>query len=293
MVGEVTSGRGASRDGFVDVPGARLYYKLRGTGPGPLLLVAPGGATDADGSDALADELADRYGHPVLTYDRRGLSRSRLDDGAPMSAVIETHADDMHRLVAAVTDRPVLVFGSSIGALISLEFAAAHPDRIRLLIAHEAALAALLAEPDRSRVAAMQRGVEEAFEHDGILRAMQRLLEFAGDPADDPAPEIGRTMPGGRRAARFGANLKFFLAHDVGAAHRHRLDLAALKAAAGVIVPAAGELSRGLLPYSCTQALAAQLDRPLVEFPGGHTGYAQRPRAFAAAFERTLAEYAD
>ena len=57
------------------VPGATIYYKIRGTGP--LLLMLQGGNGDADGTDALAEHLMGRY--TVLSYDRRGLSRSRPD----------------------------------------------------------------------------------------------------------------------------------------------------------------------------------------------------------------------
>lgn len=283
------------REGFVEVPGARLYYRLRGRGSGPLLLLAPGGGSDAEDSSALADALVDRY--TVLVYDRRGLSHSTIDDGtindgAAMSTAIETHADDVHRLLAAVTDQPAFVFASSIGALICLEFTTKHPEQLRALVAHEAALATLLVEPDRSRVAAMQGRIEEAYKRDGVFAAMQRLVEITGNPADDREQETERSIPNTQRVMQYSANLEFFLTHDIPAAHHHELDFAALKAAAGLIIPAAGRLSRGLIPYTCAHALAVQLDRPLVEFPGGHTGNAQRPRAFAATLEQTLAKYA-
>ena len=57
------------------VPGASLYYKVQGSGP--LLLMLQGGDGDAEGSDGVAAHLIDRY--TVVSYDRRGLSRSKLD----------------------------------------------------------------------------------------------------------------------------------------------------------------------------------------------------------------------
>jgi hypothetical protein len=68
---------------------ARLRYRLRGTGP--LLVLVPGG--DAAASDALAAHLADT--HPVLTYDRRDLSGSVLDDPSEPPTVT-THTEDLH-----------------------------------------------------------------------------------------------------------------------------------------------------------------------------------------------------
>lgn len=43
----------------LEVRGAILFYKVRGTGP--VLLIIQGGAGDADGSDRLADGLVDAY----------------------------------------------------------------------------------------------------------------------------------------------------------------------------------------------------------------------------------------
>src|SRR6266542_5673566 len=92
-------------EGRLAVPGATLYYRLRGAGP--LLLILQGGAGDAEGSNGMAAHLVDAY--TVLSYDRRGLSRSTLDgstDGPAGAVSIQTHADDAHLLLAALTDAP-------------------------------------------------------------------------------------------------------------------------------------------------------------------------------------------
>ena len=101
---------------------------------------------------------------------------------------------------------------------------------------------------------------------------------------DDREPDVAIPQPAPERAA----NLQFFLASDAPAAHRYQLDIPALKAAAAKIVPAAGLTSRDAFPHRCAESLAEQLGRELVEFPGGHSGYALRPRAFAAALDHTL-----
>lgn len=72
-----------------------LYYTVRGSGP--MLLILQGGAGNADGSEALANELSSDF--TVVTYDRRGLSRS-----TPIRAEryeIATHADDAAQLIGA------------------------------------------------------------------------------------------------------------------------------------------------------------------------------------------------
>jgi len=104
------------KTGRIRVEGAGLYHEVRGSGP--LLLILQGGDGDAGRTDDLAERLATR--HTVATYDRRGLSRSPIDDPAD-PPTLRTHAEDVHRLLAALTDEPALVLGSSIGALIGLQ----------------------------------------------------------------------------------------------------------------------------------------------------------------------------
>ena len=271
------------REGLIEVPGAKLFYRARGSGP--VLLTLQGGGGDADGSDGLAAALADRY--TVVAYDRRGLSRSSIDvGGEPVG--IATHSEDASRLLAGLTDQPAYVFGSSLGALIGLELVAAHPEQVRLLVAHEAPLADLLHEPERSQFKERLRDVEDTFQRDGLFPAMQKFLAVAGGFGDDPEPEIQVERPSGERMVQHGANLQFFLAHDAPAAHRYQIDTAALQAVSGKILPAAGVISRGSLPYRCAQSLARLLDRELHEFPGGHSGYVNRPQAFGEELHHVL-----
>jgi pimeloyl-ACP methyl ester carboxylesterase len=272
-------------EGFIDVPGAKLFCKTRGTGPA--LLTLPGGGGNADGSDALADALASRY--TVIAYDRRGLSRSPAGDREPG---IGTHSDDASRLLTALTDKPAFVFGSSLGALIGLDLITAHPQQVRLLVAHEAACAALLGEPERSQFLATQHDVEDTFTREGLRPAMRKLFTIAAGYGDDPEPETARPPLTSEQTAQHAANMQFFLTHDAPAAHRYQPDLAALKATAASIIPAAGMLSRGSFPYRCAQALADHLGRPLTEFPGNHSGCALRPRAFAETLHQAFIQHA-
>ena len=68
----------AAKHDTLRVPGVTLFYRLRGSGP--MLLILPGGDGDADSTDSLCKQLDGRY--TVVTYDRRGLSRSILDSPA-------------------------------------------------------------------------------------------------------------------------------------------------------------------------------------------------------------------
>ena len=254
------------------VPGATLYYKTQGHGP--LLLLLQGGDGDADASDALAAGLTGHF--TVCSYDRRGLARSPVDDpSAPVD--LTTHSDDAALLLAAVTGQPAAVFGTSLGALLGLELLSRHPERVRLLVAHEPPATELLAEPERSRAVSGQEEVEAAYLTGGVAVAMRKFAALAGLRFDDREPEVTLPEPKPERLA----NLEFFLTHDAPAVHRYRLDLTALAPVADRVVPAAG-LNTETFPRYCAEALAVRLRRPLAEFPGGHNGSLLRPREFSA-----------
>jgi clorobiocin/coumermycin A biosynthesis protein CloN7/CouN7 len=59
----------------LDVPGARLYYDRRGTGP---LLLMIGSPMDSTGFAGLASALAGTY--TVVTHDPRGIANSSRQD---------------------------------------------------------------------------------------------------------------------------------------------------------------------------------------------------------------------
>jgi len=254
-----------------------LYYTVRGSGP--VLLILQGGAGHADGSEALANELASDF--TVVTYDRRGLSRS-----TPIRAEsyqIATHADDAARLIAAVSGEPAFVFGSSLGALIGVELAARHPNLVRLLIAHEPGLFALLEDGERDEALRWHNETLETFRREGVPAAMKLMVARSGIDIDDREAEVPTPSTADPNAAeQHFANLRHFLTYDVPAVTRYQPEVAAITAASSRIIAAVGATtSPAALPYRCTVALAAILRRPPVEFPGGHTAYMLRPKAVA------------
>ncbi|HUB71049.1 MAG TPA: alpha/beta hydrolase [Acidimicrobiales bacterium] len=262
------------------VPGATLYYETQGHGP--LLLLLQGGDGIANASDALAAGLTDHF--TVVSYDRRGLGRSPVDDpSAPVDPT--THADDAARLLAAVSDQAAVVFGTSLGALIGLALLSRHPERVRLLVAHEPPVTELLAEPERSQAERGREEVEATYRSDGAAAAMKKFVALAGLRLDDREPGVAFPEPKPERLA----NLEFFLSHDAPAARRYRLDLSALVPVADRIVPAAGRDTE-TFPRHCAEALAARLQRPMIEFPGAHNGWLLRPREFSARLLQAVTE---
>lgn len=246
-----------------------------------MLLLLQGGDGDADGMEGLAGRLVNHY--TVVSYDRRGLSRSPIDD-RDVSPGLETHGDDARRLLESLTPEPVFVFGGSIGALIGLELAARASGRIRTLVAHEPPTTELLPDSERAEADQAREEVEEIYRCEGVAAALKKFLAISGVNLQDREPDLVLPPPNSQRAS----NLAFFLTHDALAALRYRADLAALQPVAARIVVSGGRGSRDYFPYRCARALASRLGTTFVEFPGGHSGYVLRPKEFAAKLDEIL-----
>ncbi|MEV4921264.1 alpha/beta fold hydrolase [Streptomyces roseoverticillatus] len=257
--------------GMLAVPGAGLHFEVRGTGP--LLLLIPGGASDAEVFRDLADELASR--HRVVTYDPRGISRSLLH-APPPEPWLDAQADDAARLLDHLTrvGEPVRVFGSCAGGLTALELLVRDPRRIELAVAHEPPAMGLL--PDAARHAAFFDEVYATFRREGVPAALDKLRAiFSGRPAP-PLPEASD-------------NSEFFLSHVLLPSSRCVPDVTALAAVTDRVVLAGGQGSRTHDVCRPVAALAQRLGRELAEFPGGHAGYATHPVPFAVHLAAVLA----
>ncbi|MGC9497504.1 alpha/beta fold hydrolase [Streptomyces sp. WG7] len=256
--------------GTLAVPGAKIYYEVRGAGP--FLLLIGGGNSDAAVYKRLASVLA--ADHRVVTYDPRGNSRSALD-GDPVDQSVEEHADDAYRLIRhlAGPDERVCVFGSCSGGLIALELTIRHPDRIRLTVAHEPPVLSVL--PDAGRHLALLDDVCRTYRREGMAPALVKLQALHGGRPAPALPEVHN-------------NTDFFLTHFVRPFTRFVPDPAALEGVAHKVVWAGGHASRGDLVHRPALVLAERLGRELELFPGGHVGYARYPADFAERLVEVL-----
>ncbi|MGH3928212.1 MAG: alpha/beta fold hydrolase, partial [Pseudonocardiaceae bacterium] len=125
----------------LDVPGARLYYEVRGSGPVLMMIGLP---VDSAWFAQIAPLLADEY--TVVTYDPRGISRSTIED-PDQDATPELVADDVHRVLSTVTTDPADVFGSSGGAVTGLALAGKHPAQVLTLVVPRASARRAAARP--------------------------------------------------------------------------------------------------------------------------------------------------
>ncbi len=273
---------GAKTVNKLAVPGATLHYEV--TGSGPVLLLIPGGGTDAGTFDGMVGQLAADY--TVVAYDPRGNSRSRYD-GEPVDERIDQSADDALALINEVAGgEPAYVFGSSSGAITGLELITRHPDRVRMLVAHEPPVVEVL--PDAADSRAFFQDVYDTYHRDGI-EAADLLFGIGTGMDQDEMPPPEDLLPEFLDLyRRMQANAGNFYEHKLLPFTRYQPDLDALKTVADKIVPAAGLQSAEYLPGRPIQVIADHLGWPVVTFPGAHGGYASHPAPFASLLARVL-----
>ncbi|GAA4953150.1 alpha/beta fold hydrolase [Actinoplanes utahensis] len=280
----------------IEVPGAVIAYDVRepATPSAEPALVLVGSPMDASGFVTLAGHFTDRR---VITYDPRGTGRSKRTDPAPESTPVQ-HADDIRRVIEAAAAGPVDLFASSGGAVNALALVAAHPDLVRVLVAHEPPAVRLL--PDHVDAEAAVLGMRDLYQRSGLGPAMVKFIEivslkgpippgFAGEPGPDPATfGLPTEDDGSRDDVLLGQNLVTCCLYQP--------DFAALKAATTRIVLGVGAESEGELAHRAGRAVAGRLGLEPTVFPSNHAGflggeYGQHgdPTAFADALRRVLA----
>jgi pimeloyl-ACP methyl ester carboxylesterase len=278
----------------LDVPGAVLTYDVRGneasTDPILLLIGSPMGAS---GFGTLSKHFADRT---VVTYDPRGVERSRKDDPTSPSTP-EQHADDLHRLIAALGAGPVDLFASSGGAVNALALIAAHPEDVRTVVAHEPPLVSLL--PDAEVALAASRDIHETYLRIGMGPAMAKFIALvmqrgplAPDYLDQPAPDPAMF---GLPTEDDGSRTDPLVGQNIISSTHYEPDFDAIRAASTRVVVAAGAESDGELANRAAKAVAERLGTEPVIFPSHHAGflggeYGQMgdPDAFAAKLREVL-----
>jgi pimeloyl-ACP methyl ester carboxylesterase len=264
--------------------GLRLYAEAHGEGT-PVVFSC-GYATTHENFRPQVEPLV-AAGARVVLWDYRGHGRSDVPDD-PASYSIEQVVDDLARVLDwAAPGRPVVVGGLSLGGLVSLHFALAHPERVRGLLLLDSG-------PGFKNPEAAARWRTEVERAAGILeeRGMQALLR--GNAA---ATAVGRRpeLPAAQAAA------------EAIAAQDPRAVAAFGRRVAGPAPPVIDELARIGVPalvlvgekdaayLRAAEVMAARLPKATkVVVPGaGHIGNIEEAEAFNAAVARFLAELAE
>ena len=174
------------------------------------------------------------------------------------------------------------MFGSSGGAVTGLALVAHYPGHVQTLAAHEPPLALLLPEAEEAR--ASMGDIYDAYRDSGARAAWRMFSTFAGI---NIGPESEDAAPQPPSAEAVATSERFFR-HGLLPIAFYQLDFSALQGAPVRIVVAGGTTSKGEFAQRAAVALAERLGTPLIDFPGGHGGFASDAMDFAGVLRRTL-----
>jgi len=195
-----------TRDGFVPVPGARLFFRDFGGSGAPVIFVHAGsGNTDMWEKQVPAFTAA---GYRVITYDRRGWGRSIDEPGYDQSW---TATRDLVALVNHLRLGRSHLVGTALGGFVVFDFALSHPELLR-----SAVIASSVGGFDDEELIALNQRLRPK----GLMEMPPEFYELG--------PEYRASDPGG---------VKRWLEHEMNSRHSpesktpldHRLRLALLE----------------------------------------------------------------
>lgn len=271
-----------ARTGLVETNGTKLYHEIRGDGP-PAVFIA-GGAGDAGFFEHAAELLADDF--TVVTYDRRGDSRSPRPPGWTSTSMPE-QADDCASLIDALgLERPA-VFGNSMGGTILVSLLERHAQMLRGAIVHEPALPESVAPSATDAATELMQVISEGIADGGPEKAMELMLRWVNGAAFYEAADRAFL-------SRVVANADVNLTIEIPGSATFTPDPEALAAAEVPVHAAYGEQTAAINPRmaawvrEAAEWVAEATGGQLHAFPGAHLSFYDRPAEFAEALHPIL-----
>jgi len=178
--------------GFAPVNGTRLFYEVKGTGPAVVLI--HGGQLDCRMWDDQFTALSQRF--CAIRYDVRGYG------GSFQPEMLYSDAEDLVGLLDYLKVNKAHFVGLSLGGRIAIDFAVAHPARVRSMTLAGPGLAGY-EPPDGTQTDLRMWNIIKAARDEGPEKATALWLK---DPFMAPAMEQARLVPGLQRMARENAH---------------------------------------------------------------------------------------
>jgi pimeloyl-ACP methyl ester carboxylesterase len=267
-----------TRSGLIQAGTTKPYHELRGSGPA---LLITGGTGDAGEWANLAPTLAEEC--TVVTYDRRGMSRSPRPDGRTATSMAEA-ADDAAALLHALDLAPAVVVGHSGGASVACSLVVRHPKVVRHAVLYEPPLLAMV--PDgQALVAVLRTAAEQAMAEGGPRHAMEAFIR--GNAGDEVADKWFESLDPNDRD-RILDNGAVFFPIELPAFAAFVPDPEGMQASGVPLTVVAGEQNRDTWMGVAAARLAEGTGADLVELPGGHGGFVSHPQEFIALVRRIV-----
>jgi pimeloyl-ACP methyl ester carboxylesterase len=264
--------------GLIQAGTSKLYHEVRGSGPA---LLITGGTGDAGEWANLAPTLAEEC--TVVTYDRRGISRSPRPDGWTATSMAEA-ADDLAALLRALDLTPAVVVGHSGGASIACSLVVCHPELVRHAVLFEPPLLAMVPDGE-ALVAGLRAAAEQAMAEGGPRHAMEAFIR--GNAGDEVADQWFESLDPTDRN-RILDNGAVFFPIELPAFAAFIPDPQGMQASGVPLTVVAGEQNRDTWMGAAAARLAEGTGADLVELPGGHGGFVSHPQEFIELVRRIV-----
>lgn len=259
----------------VEHDGCGLHVTKRGSGP--VLLLIHGAVCDGNYFEAAGRYLSGNF--TVITYDRRGYSKSSVPENADFS--VEKQAEDAVSILDALDCGAAFVAGSSAGGLVALELARKYPDKVKKLFLHETPLG--VEEPFRGEIGQWLLKLREAADKGKMAKALLTFIDVLGG-LDGRAPAKSLEQ---QKADLM--NLEIFLKREMEDFLTYAKRLPEKMELKVPCMLAVGEKDGEGLFSRAGESTARYLGCPLLHVPGYHNFAFDLPCEFAATLSGAFA----
>ena len=251
--------------------GLALFCRIQGGGARTILLIH-GASVDADFFTDLSALLSRRY--RVISYDRRGYSRSQRAEECGLQA----QADDAADLLRRMADGPAAVIGCSLGALAAMKLTEQYPQLVSDVLLHEPPL--LCMGDVTPAEDAVWRETRRLVGEGAYRKALMRFLMLNNGAQDDRArpytpEEIDLSLRNGTFFMEHEFLQQMFLEEEAYGIPRLREH--------GRVRCLVGDSGRAHFAARSTVLLAGRLGISPFYVPGEHNAARDLPAEFAAA----------
>lgn len=271
----------------IELKGAKLnYYKI---GQGPILILVPGANGTGDIFLPLAEQLKESF--TIVAVDRRGYGHSELTEDLPERAQngnddyrVKRDAQDIAELAKHLSDEPVYILGSSSGAIVTMHVLKDYPEVVKELALHEPPINTFLPDSkywkdknDEIVNIALTEGLQEA------MKVFGETLNISALDAKSMAQPVSEDTE--EQQDQYESML-FWAEFEIRQYTHSDITLDDLSKHKDIVTLLNGTDSKGSFPQDVNFYISKQTGLRIIDIPGGHLGYVQKPEEFS----KTIAE---
>ncbi|KIJ86538.1 MULTISPECIES: alpha/beta hydrolase [Staphylococcus] len=257
------------------------YYK---EGQGPVLILVPGANGTGDIFLPLIEQLKNHF--TVVAIDRRDYGHSKLTEPLPERAKqpdddyrIKRDAQDVAELAKHLSDEPIYLLGSSSGAIVTMHVLKDYPEIIKEIAFHEPPINTFL--PDSTYWKEKNDAIVNQVLTEGLQAGMKtfaQTLHIAPIDAKSMSQPVSEDDTAQKEQYE---RMMFWAAYEIRQYTHSDITLADLAQYKDKVTLLNGTDSKGSFPQDVNFYISEQTGINIVDIPGGHLGYVQKPEGFA------------